>query len=146
MFIDQVTNADASPVLEAAVQFAGRRHALITHNIANLDTPNFQPLDVSVKDFQAQLADAVDRRRAASGGAREDFRIESTSEVSQDADGSIRLNPKTHSSNILFHDRNNRDLERSMQDLVENVAAFRVASDLLRQHTAMIRTAITGRL
>ncbi len=146
MFIDQVTNADAAPVLEAAVQFAGRRHALITHNIANLDTPAFEPVDVSVKDFQAQLADAVDRRRSASGGQKNDFRLESTREVSQNADGSIRLNPKTHGNNILFHDRNNRDLERSMQDLVENVAAFRVASDLLRQHTAMIRTAITGRL
>ena len=146
MLIDQVTNADAAPVLEAAVQFAGRRHELIAHNIANLDTPNFLPVDVSVKDFQSQLAQAVDRRRDRFGGMRGDLQIRSSREVEQDADGDIRLRPTPSSNNILFHDRNNRDLERSMQDLVENVASFRVSSELLRQHTQMMRMAITGRL
>ena len=146
MFIEQVTNADAAPVLEAAIQFSGRRHAMIAHNIANLDTPDFLPVDVSVKDFQSQLAEAVDRRRTEFGGARGDLRIKSSSEVSQDAKGNLDLHPRPSSKNILFHDRNNRDLERSMQDLVENVATFRVASELLKQHTATMRLAIGGRL
>lgn len=146
MLIDQVTNADAAPVLEAAIQFAGRRHALVAHNIANMDTPNFEPVDVSVGGFQRQLADAVDRRRARFGGFRGDLEIRSSKEVAQDSEGRITVAPRTHTGNILFHDRNNRDLERSMQDLVENVATFRVASELLRQHTATMRLAITGRL
>jgi flagellar basal-body rod protein FlgB len=146
MLIDQVTNADAAPVLEAAVQFSGRRHALIAHTIANLSTPNFEPMDVSVKDFRTQLSDAVDRRRERFGGARGDLRINSSREVSQDESGNIALRPTPRGSNILFHDRNNRDLERSMQDLVENVATFRIASELLRQHTSTMRLAITGRL
>jgi len=146
MLIDQVTNADAMPVLEAALQFAGRRNDLIAHNIANLDTPNFLPTDVSVESFQDQLSQAVDRRRAQFGGARGELHIRGTREVTQDADGDIHLRPHPSSRNILFHDRNNRDLERTMQDLVENVAAFRVSSELLRQHTQMMRMAITGRL
>lgn len=146
MLIDQVTNADAAPVLEAALQFAGRRHGLIAHNIANLDTPNFEPVDVSVQDFQSQLSDAVDRRRDRFGGMRGNLQITSSRQVEQDDHGDIRLRPTPSSKNIMFHDRNNRDLERSMQDLVENVASFRVASELLRQHTQMMRMAITGRL
>ena len=47
MLIDHLLNADALPSLERTVQFAARRQELIAHNIANLSTPNFQPLDVS---------------------------------------------------------------------------------------------------
>ena len=53
--IDGVTNADALPVLERLMQFAGRRHQIIVNNIANLDTPGFRPVDVSVDDFRAEL-------------------------------------------------------------------------------------------
>ena len=45
--IDGVTNADSIPVLERMMQFAGARHRLLVHDIANLDTPDFRPVVVS---------------------------------------------------------------------------------------------------
>ena len=45
--IDGLNNADALPVLERVLQFAGQRHRLIVNNIANLNTPGFRPMDVS---------------------------------------------------------------------------------------------------
>ena len=60
--IDGVTNAGAIPALERLMQFAGGRHRLIVHNIANLDTPGFQPRDVSVeRSTRRRRADSVDR-------------------------------------------------------------------------------------
>lgn len=146
MFIDGLLNADAFPVLERVSQFAARRQELLAHNIANLSTPNFRPADVSVRDFQASLSDAVDRRRAATGGVRGDLPLQSTREVAVEQGGRIALRPTTPGNNILFHDRNNRDLERLMQEMVENLTAFRVAGDLMRNRMQLMQSAIAERV
>lgn len=143
MLIDQITNADAMPVLERTIQFAARRQELLAHNIANFSTPNFRPRDVSVADFQESLGEAVDRRRAC-GAGRGGLALESTREVKVTARG-LALHAGRPSGNILFHDRNDRDLERTMQDMVENLTAFRVASDLLKSRMELMNAAIRER-
>ena len=150
--IDQLDTAGALPALDKAIRRAGARHTVIAHNIANLETPGFQPVDVDPAAFQAELADAIDRRRAGKttdssrGGGHGSLDMESTREIEIGRDGSLRLNPRTSSGNILFHDRNNRDLERTMQSLVENASAFRVATDLLRNRTTALRDAMAERV
>ncbi len=143
--IDDVTSSGAMPVLEATMRFAGARNRILAHNIANLDTPDFRPMDVSTTGFQAQLRKAVEERRARSGGAHGALGIPDSREVQFSASGNIQLKPRTSSSNILFHDRNNRDLEKSVQAIVENVGVFRVASDLLRSKYETLRIAMTER-
>lgn len=148
MFMDEVTSAGAMPVLEATMRFAGARNRILAHNIANLDTPDFRPLDVSTSGFQAQLRKAVEERRARSGGGHGDsssLDIKETREVQFSPTGEVTLRPATASGNILFHDRNNRDLERTVQDLVENVGVYRVASDLLRSKYETLKLAMTER-
>ena len=143
--IDGVTNADAIPVLERMVQFAGQRHRLIVNNIANFSTPGYRAMDVSVDAFQAQLGEAVDARRkhhGASGGA---LKLRDSPMVEFNSTG-ITLHPKPIGQNILFHDRNDRNLERTMQDLAENFMTFRLAADLLRSRMALLNTAIRERL
>lgn len=68
--------------------------------------------------------------------------MRSTEEVRIEPDGFLRLTPQTPRPGMLLHDRNNRDLERLMQDLVENMSAFRVASDLLKSQMDTLMTAI----
>lgn len=143
MLIDGVTNDGATPVLEAVVRFAGARQRLIAHNAANISTPDFRPLDVSPREFQRALGEAVERRR--SGGGRGGLGLGHGREVRQGSDGRMVLNPRTFSANVLGHDRNNSDLERLMQANAENVAAFRVATDLLRSRTELMRAAISER-
>ena len=126
--IDGVFNAEAIPVLERLVQFAGARHRLIVNNIANLDTPGYRPLDLSVSDFQKRLAEAVDERRAGR------------------KPGGLELDPEPKAENILFHDGNDRDLERTMQDLVENFLTFRLANELLGSRFDLINIAIRERV
>ena len=60
--IDGVTNTEGIASLERLVQFAGQRHRLIVNNIANFDTPGFQPKDADPKDFQRLLGEAIDAR------------------------------------------------------------------------------------
>lgn len=143
--IEGVTNADALPVLERVLQFAGARHRLLAHNIANLDTPGFRPGDVSVDGFQEALGEAIDLRR---GG----WQPLGTPLPDIDAPGvetrgdRLELHPEALGANILFHDRNDRDLERTMQSLAENFMTFRLAADLLRSRFELINTAIRERI
>ncbi len=146
MFLDDVVNSGAIPALEMTMRFAGRRQPLLAHNIANLDTPNFQPRDVSTRGFQRMLGEAIDQRRARTGGERGRLELQQTREIRRDGRGGLELRPRTASPGILFHDRNNRDLERMMQDLVENVAVFRIATDLLRGRYSQIQDAIAERV
>lgn len=146
MFIDGLLNADSLPTLEKVSQFAARRQDIIAHNITNLSTPNFQPTDVSIADFRKSLADAIDQRRSRFGGVRGELEIKSSREVQIGADGRMALQPTTFGNNVLFHDRNNRDLERLMQELVENLTAFRVAGDLLKSRMQLLRSSIAGRV
>jgi len=143
--IDGVMNADSLPVLERLVQFAGQRHRVIVNNIANLDTPYFRPADVSVEDFQARLGAAIDERRdrhGARGGALEP---ESSRGVEFRSDRMI-LKPEPIGDNILFHDQNDRDLDRTMQDLVENFMTYRMAAQLMRNRMEIVQTAIRERI
>lgn len=141
--IDGVTTSGALPVLERMMQFAGARHRLISNNLANLSTPGFRPEDVSVSAFQQSLRDAIDARKAgdrAGGLALTDSR-----EVVVHRDG-LELRPQPRGDNILFHDGNDRDLERLMQSLVENIMAFRAASQLLRNRQLVLNEAIRERI
>lgn len=146
LFIDQLNTAGALPTLEATMRFSAKRQQLIAHNIANLETPNFTPVDVDPRHFQSVLRDAVDERRGRARGTFGPIDMDETRQLEQRADGGLTLRPLTHSGNIAFHDRNNRDLERTMQQLAENAAAFRLASDLMKNRTGVLRSAISERI
>ncbi len=144
MQITDLIGGGAIETLEMSVRFAGARQRVIASNVANISTPNHIPYDLSPEAFQKSLRAAVERRRAESGQAGR-LRLESNDEMRIERDGDIRFNPRTASGNILFHDRNNRDLERLMQANAENVGAFRVAIDLLRTRYEVVRSAIAER-
>ena len=140
-----VTNGDSIPALERLMQFAGGRHRIIAHNIANLDTPDFRPVDVSVEGFQNQLGEAIDTRREKHGNSGGVLEMEDSREVRVERDGLV-LAPEPRGDNILFHDRNDRDPERIMQDLVENFMTFRTAAELVRNRYEILNTAIRERV
>lgn len=147
MLISDLMHDGATPTLEAMVRFAGSRQRMIANNIANISTPNFQQTEVDPKKFQQSLADAVARRRTATGTTGP-LEIRHTDQFRQERDGSLTLTPMAQdpSRNILFHDRNNRGIEELMADQAENIAAFRVASDLLKSRHDLLRMAIAERV
>ncbi|MCZ6836358.1 MAG: hypothetical protein O7G85_11340 [Planctomycetota bacterium] len=143
--IDGVTNSDAIPALEKLMQFAGRRHTLIVNNIANLSTPGFRPTDLDVESFQAMLGEGIDERRKANGAGGGDLNLKSTRELDF-SNNRLEVTPQALGENILFHDGNDRNLERIMQDLIENASTFRMAADFFRSRMDLINTAIRERI
>jgi len=147
MGITDLTNSGSIPALQATIRFASQRQKLIAHNIANLTTPDFRPKDVSVKGFQKNLAEAIERRRQTGPGAQGPLELERTREIRPLGDrGEFRIVPNEAGRNILFHDRNNRSLERQMQALVENAGAFQFAASVLQSRYAILQTAISERV
>jgi len=141
--IDRLTDTGSLPILERMLQFAGARHRLIAHNVANIDTPDFRPVDVDPEVFQSRLDEAIESRRARGGRGGLDLRSGGGLEF---AERGVVLRPEPAGDNVLFHDLNDRDLERMVQDLVENFMSFRLAADLARGQYDTLRTAIAGRL
>jgi flagellar basal-body rod protein FlgB len=146
MIIKDLMTADALPALTAQMQFAARRQPLIAHNIANISTPDFRPVDVKPQQFQEALSEAVDRRRERFGGVRGELEIRESRELRVDSRGRLDLRPTASGDNVLFHDRNDRDVERLLQAQTENLAAFRLASQLFRSRMDLLNTAITERV
>jgi flagellar basal-body rod protein FlgB len=139
---DGLTSGNGFDALERLLQFAGQRHKLIVNNIANLDTPGFRPADVSVRGFQQQLGEAIDQSRRSGGAA---LQPRNSAEVEFQLDG-LLLHPQPSADNILFHDGNDRDLDRTMQDLVENFMTYRAAAELMRSRFELLNSAIAGRI
>lgn len=148
MSILDVTNAGAIPALQSLASFAAQRHTFIAGNIANISTPGYLQQDVSVRDFQRTLAEAVDARRQTTGGSHGELRLAESRELRTGPCGRLTLVPSTESGSggLLLNDRNNRDVEGLMQSLVENATTFRVANDLLRSRFELIRSAIAERV
>ena len=135
----------ALPSLERLVQFTGRRHAVLTDNIANLSTPYYKPRDLDPKAFQAALGYAIDRRRAGRDPTDGPLEIRNTRQLSFH-DRGIAARPQPMNEGILFHDENNRDLERTMQRLAENTMVHNAAIEMLRNQFQLLKTAIRERV
>ncbi|MEO0476487.1 MAG: flagellar basal body rod protein FlgB [Planctomycetota bacterium] len=133
------------PALERMVEFTGVRQELIAHNIANFSTPYFKPTDLDPTQFQSQLREAMDKRSRKPNAMRRDLELGSSSQV-RVTKGKMQFRPEQKNDNILFHDENNRDVERTMQDLVENALAHRTSVELLKSQFDLLRTAIRERV
>lgn len=147
MNISDLSSSGALPALASTLRFAGQRQQILAHNIANIDTPNFIATDVDPRSFQKLLGDAIDERRDRNGGSFGALSIASSGGIDTGPDGhGLTLNPTAPHGGVLGHDRNASDIERLMQDMVENAGMYRVASDLLRKHQSTILTAIAQRV
>lgn len=135
----------AMPTLERVVQFTEQRHKLLADNIANFDTPHYRPVDVDPVDFQKALGKAIDARRRTSTPTTGEMRFNSDRQIDF-RPASMRLTPRESNHNILFHDRNNRDLERTMQSLAENQMTHQSAITFLKAEFDLLRTAIRERV
>jgi flagellar basal-body rod protein FlgB len=132
MFIERLLNQGNSPLIEQAVKFSAARQKLIADNIANVSTPGYRQKDLSVEKFQQLLRERVDERRSAPPG------VTRFDDLAGELDRS--------SSNILFHDRNNRSMEDLMSENAKNALYHNMLIELLRSQMGSIETALRERI
>lgn len=139
--IDGLLNTSTLPVLERSLQFMSARQRLLAGNLANAETPGFRPVDVDPRAFQAALRDSLEEGRIDSRGS---LVLDDSAPVAF-GPGGTELRPEVLAENVLFHDGNDRSMERLMQKVTENVYAFRMAAQMLRGQFDTLNTAIRER-
>jgi flagellar basal-body rod protein FlgB len=143
--IEGMFNSGSMPALERLVQFTAHRHRMLSHNIANISTPHYQPTDLDPASFQEALGEAIDARRRRPGGTNRPLEMRDTRQLDFKEHG-MEVKPQQRNNNILFHDRNNRSLERLMQHLAENAGVHNSSLAMLGNQFDMLQTAIQERV
>ena len=131
----------ALPVLDRMVQFTEARQAVLADSVANLSTPYHRPRDLDPQAFQAELRRGIQQRRRAGGPLDRPLELRRSTELTFRHDR-LEATGRPTDRNLLFHDQNNRDLERTMQKIAENQLAHNAAIRLLGNQFDMLETAI----
>jgi flagellar basal-body rod protein FlgB len=132
MFIDRMINQTNAPLLEKVLGFSSARHKLIAENIANVDTPGYRTKDLSEGKFFAMLRERAASRRDAAPG-------------SMGYDG-LNIDVENPQAGILFHDRNNRSMERLASDQAKNGLLYTMAIELLKKQFSAMEMALKERI
>lgn len=117
-------------LLSTTLTRASRRAALVASNLANLDTPGYQALDL---EFRDALSDAggIDLARTSPGH----LRVGGAS----DAGGTIVTKPPTRVRN----DGNTVDLDKEMTLLGSMQGRYSAAAEMVRKRFALLLYAAT---
>ncbi|MFH1022450.1 MAG: flagellar basal body rod protein FlgB [Planctomycetota bacterium] len=127
-FLDGMFEQSSLPVLEAAMKYAGRRHAVIANNIANWNTPGYRAVDIPLADFQKTLRETVESGRSGS--------VSRVNLQAREPDEAV----------IMRHDGNTVDITREMTRMGENALFYNVAIQLAKTKYSMLKDAIRGRV
>lgn len=132
MFINRLVNQGNAPLVERMLSFTQKRQELILENLANVSVPGYDNKDLDLDKFQKQLRERVaERDRYGPGQVSFD-----------DLAGQIE-NPR---SGILFHDRNNRSMERIMANMSSNGLRHQMYVELLRKQYGSMQMALKERV
>ena len=127
MFIDRMINQGSTPLLEQWLKFTDTRQDLLAEDVVNVSTPGFVEKDMSLPEFQKELAAKEQEAEQGAPGAV-DF-------------GDISMDVQ-HPKGLLFHDGNNRSMEQLMSDQAKNALMHNLAVELLRRQFMTLDMAI----
>ncbi|MBC7352972.1 MAG: flagellar basal body rod protein FlgB, partial [Thermogutta sp.] len=99
------------PLLASVADFTEVRHTVLAGNLANLDTPGYQAMDLPVEDFRAHLRQALAEKNAvrfSSPGDRTYYL------------GAKPPNWSSEKRPFVRHDGNDVSVEEQVSEMVKN--------------------------
>ncbi|MFH1623863.1 MAG: flagellar basal body rod protein FlgB [Pseudomonadota bacterium] len=124
-------------LLEKVLDFRSQRHSLIVSNIANMDTPRYQGVDLI---FEDELREALQQGEAS--GARTSHKRHFP--VAEKSLQFVQPRIVPSAGLILSNDLNTVDVEKEMTKLAENNLMYNAAAQILRKKFEGMKTAIRG--
>lgn len=121
--------ADSLRQLEAVLDHARDRQAILSSNVANVDTPNYRAQDLEAPSFEATLNATMERTDAA----------HLSGDGAMAAGGSVRA----ADDQPAREDGNTVSLERQMAKLEENRVRYGAASSVISRQLGLLRYAAT---
>ncbi len=145
MIFENLLNRGTLPVLQQVMSFTETRHIVLANNVSNLDTVDFKMQDLPTDEFIAALDKAINRRSGRGAGAP--LEMKNTKNLSWDSQGRLKAGKiDVADNNILFHDNNNRFVEKQMTEMSKNAMLHNIASELLRGQYGKLSMAISGKV
>ena len=143
MFIDSLLSRGAMPVLEQVMSFTQRRQEVLANNISNLDTVGYKVKDLDADKFFASLSEAVEKRGRSGAG----LQMRNSRNLHWSCRNHLEAKAvNIEDNNILFHDNNNRFIEKQMSKMSQNALLHNLATEMLRSQYGILSTAIKGRV
>jgi flagellar basal-body rod protein FlgB len=134
-------NHTALPVLGKSLDAATLRDRAISANVANVNTPGYQRVEVA---FEAALRQALNPKPVNSGSAAKDGekldRLNITPDLSHVEAVAYRPMDEAQASGV-----NNVDIDMEMSKLAENQIAFNFGVRFVQSERGLIESAIKGR-
>lgn len=124
------------PILSAVADFAQVRHTVLAGNLANLDTPGYQAVDLPLQDFRNYLREAVAERETStiSPGTMVYLRRAGAPAWSKEA------------KPLLRHDGNDVAVEQQVTEMVKNQMLHNTALSIMANQFRLLLTAIGERV
>ncbi|QDU62086.1 flagellar basal body rod protein FlgB [Planctomycetes bacterium Pan216] len=140
MSLLNLLNTNATSMLEHVVAFTGDRMKVIASNIANIDTPQYRMRDLDAKSFDRELAGALKRSERVNANLPmvdlPSVDQVASFEASADSPDAQKLR------GIVFHDDNDRSVEKLMVAMQRNADRNSQAANLLRNQVRLLRSII----
>lgn len=130
----------ATDSLEHVLGFTHARQKVMADNVANLDTPGYRMKDLRSDDFDKYMAQALERSQRANPNI---FRLEAPRLDQLEGDVSHRHPDAEALRGIVFHDDNDRMIEKLMVKMQDNASKASEAAMLLRNQIRLLRAVIT---
>lgn len=130
-----IKNIALFQAMGAKMNYLSTRQGVIAQNIANADTPNYRPRDLTEVDFGAVLKDVTGSQKV---------RMERTSPGHIMPGGDID-NAQNRKSRIMYEvapDDNGVIIEEQMMKASETTMDYNLMTNLMRKNIGMIQTAL----
>lgn len=124
-------------ILQAALDGYSARYRAVVHNIANVDTPGFQRIEV---DFEKKLQKEVRRLKPTREIAGWTFGSEKSTSLKD-----LRPDLRVDQSPPIRADGSNVSIEREMGLLYKNSGKINDLTELLIRNYTQVKAAIRGR-
>ena len=140
--LDSLLSAGSMPLLERQAAWGEVRHTALASNLANIDTPDFRPVDLDPAAFRAALRKSVEARNPSPYASRNDAPADPLAGGVPDE----LLTPTARpGGGLTFHDGSPRSVEREVLTLTRNAMQRQAAVQLMTAQFAMLQAAITER-
>jgi flagellar basal-body rod protein FlgB len=114
------------------MDWLSQRQTVLSQNIANADTPNYQPRDLKTIDFRAELRGQMSRLPAATTSQSH---LTSRTMAGPNREEKQRPGEVTLSGNAV-------QLDTEMMKVADTAIDYQMTTNIYRRQLAMLRTAI----
>ncbi len=119
---------DKIPILSQAIKYSNKRHEILSHNIANLDTPNYKSKDLV---FKKELNLSMEK-------------LSASDPLSKQPEYNLSADLVVKQENKFPEIKNNIDVDMEMSKISKNTILNYTLVQLLNQKFRIIKSVFNG--